>query len=45
MVQYIIKNQINEALKSADPYSIVPSYDVIEHGTHVARNKLVQVEI
>lgn len=30
------KNQINEALKSADPYSIVPSYDVIEHGTHVA---------
>ncbi|MDD6796018.1 MAG: S8 family serine peptidase [Clostridiaceae bacterium] len=30
------KNIINEALKSNDPYSIVPSYDVIEHGTHVA---------
>lgn len=30
------KTQINEALKSTDPYSIVPSYDVVEHGTHVA---------
>ncbi len=30
------KNKINEALKSSNPYSIVPSYDVIEHGTHVA---------
>ena len=28
--------QINEALKVQDPYSIVPSYDLIEHGTHVA---------
>ncbi|WP_243129635.1 MULTISPECIES: S8 family peptidase [Clostridium] len=30
------KNQINQALKNQDPFSIVPSYDVIEHGTHVA---------
>ncbi|MDS0525365.1 S8 family serine peptidase [Clostridium sp. SHJSY1] len=30
------KNLINQALKSSDPASIVPSYDVIEHGTHVA---------
>ncbi|MEG2739805.1 S8 family peptidase [Clostridium sp.] len=30
------KNQINEAIKSDDPYSIVPSNDIIEHGTHVA---------
>lgn len=27
---------INSALESSDPYSIVPAYDVIEHGTHVA---------
>lgn len=30
------KSQINEALKSNNPLSIVPSYDVVEHGTHVA---------
>lgn len=30
------KSQINEALKSNDPFSIVPSNDIIEHGTHVA---------
>ncbi|MGL4773037.1 MAG: S8 family serine peptidase [Clostridium sp.] len=30
------KNMIDEALKSTDPYSIVPSYDQLEHGTHVA---------
>ncbi|WP_459832792.1 S8 family serine peptidase [Clostridium carnis] len=30
------KDMINEALKSSDPYSIVSSYDVSEHGTHVA---------
>lgn len=30
------KSQINEALKNAEPYSIVPSYDIVEHGTHVA---------
>ena len=29
------KSQINNALKSNDPYSVVPSYDSIEHGTHV----------
>lgn len=29
------KAQINEALKNRDPYSIVPSYDNVEHGTHV----------
>lgn len=28
--------QINEALKAQDPFTIVPSYDLIEHGTHVA---------
>ena len=27
--------QINEALKAQDPLSVVPSYDLIEHGTHV----------
>ena len=30
------KEKINEALKNADPYSVVPSYDIVEHGTHVA---------
>ena len=30
------KNQINEAINSVDPTNIVPSIDVIEHGTHVA---------
>lgn len=30
------KIQINAALKSADPLSIVPSYDLVGHGTHVA---------
>ena len=30
------KNQINDALKNPDPFSIVPSIDIIEHGTHVA---------
>ncbi|WP_367303034.1 S8 family serine peptidase [Clostridium baratii] len=30
------KTQINEALRSNDPLSIVPSNDIIEHGTHVA---------
>ena len=30
------ENQINEALKSNNPYSIVPSDDNIKHGTHVA---------
>lgn len=30
------KAQINEALKSNDPFSIVKSYDLTEHGTHVA---------
>lgn len=30
------RNLINKALKDPDPSSIVPSYDVIEHGTHVA---------
>ena len=27
---------INQALNSPDPSSVVPSYDLIEHGTHVA---------
>ena len=27
---------INEALENSNPYSIVPVYDVTEHGTHVA---------
>ncbi|MGL5151909.1 MAG: S8 family serine peptidase [Clostridium sp.] len=30
------KNKINEALKSQDPMSIVPSNDQVDHGTHVA---------
>ena len=30
------RSQINEALKSANPYSIVSSTDVTGHGTHVA---------
>lgn len=30
------EQQINQALKSNDPYSIVPSDDNIKHGTHVA---------
>lgn len=30
------KEQINQALKSPNPFSIVPSQDIIEHGTHVA---------
>ena len=30
------KNAINDALKNPDPFSIVPSIDIIEHGTHVA---------
>ena len=30
------KEKINEALRASDPLSVVPSYDVIEHGTHVA---------
>ena len=30
------KAEINNALKSPDPFSIVPSQDIIEHGTHVA---------
>ena len=30
------RSQINEALKSANPYSIVSSTDVAGHGTHVA---------
>ena len=30
------KEEINNALKSQDPYSIVPSIDTVEHGTHVA---------
>ncbi|MGG7179122.1 S8 family serine peptidase [Clostridium paraputrificum] len=30
------KQQINEALKAPDPYSVVPVIDVTEHGTHVA---------
>ena len=34
--QVFNKDKINEALKSNNPYDIIPSYDVIEHGTHVA---------
>lgn len=30
------KTQINEALKSQDPFSIVPVNDLTQHGTHVA---------
>ena len=30
------RDDINNALKNSDPYSIVPSYDTAEHGTHVA---------
>lgn len=30
------RDDINNALKSQDPYSIVPSIDTVEHGTHVA---------
>lgn len=30
------KNQINQALKSTDPFSIVSSIDITGHGTHVA---------
>ncbi len=30
------KNKINEALKSEDPFSIVPEVDLSGHGTHVA---------
>ncbi|MDO5353207.1 MAG: S8 family peptidase [Clostridium perfringens] len=30
------KNKINEALKSEDPFSIVPETDLSGHGTHVA---------
>ncbi|MGL5414553.1 MAG: S8 family serine peptidase [Clostridium sp.] len=30
------RDDINKALKSSNPESIVPSYDLIEHGTHVA---------
>lgn len=30
------KNTINEAIKSSNPSSIVPSTDLLEHGTHVA---------
>ena len=30
------KDQINQALKEKDPYSVVPSQDIIGHGTHVA---------
>lgn len=30
------RENINNALKNPDPYSIVPSYDIAEHGTHVA---------
>ena len=30
------KEQINNAIKNENPYSIVPSNDLIEHGTHVA---------
>lgn len=30
------KEQINQALKSNDPYSVVPVTDLTEHGTHVA---------
>lgn len=34
--QVFNKNKINEALRSNNPYDIVPSYDIVEHGTHVA---------
>lgn len=30
------KNKINEALKSEDPFSVVPEIDLLGHGTHVA---------
>lgn len=30
------REDINRALSSQDPYSIVPSTDIVEHGTHVA---------
>lgn len=30
------KNKINEAIKSNNPYSIVPENDITGHGTHVA---------
>ena len=30
------KNKINEALKSEDPFSVVPEIDLSGHGTHVA---------
>lgn len=30
------KDDIDNALKASDPYSVVPSYDTVEHGTHVA---------
>lgn len=30
------KNQIDQALKEKDPYLVVPSQDIIGHGTHVA---------
>ena len=30
------KEDIDNALKASDPYSVVPSYDTVEHGTHVA---------
>lgn len=30
------KDQINDALKNSDPYSVVPVNDITEHGTHVA---------
>ncbi|MGG7214317.1 S8 family serine peptidase [Clostridium nigeriense] len=29
------RDDIDNALKNSDPYSIVPSYDTVEHGTHV----------
>lgn len=29
------KEDIDNALKNSDPYSVVPSYDTVEHGTHV----------
>ena len=37
-IEYIYdhKNKINEALKSEDPFSIVPEIDLSGHGTHVA---------
>lgn len=30
------RNDINNALKASDPFSVVPSRDTVEHGTHVA---------